>query len=71
MRIQFLGMDAAGRTGADNPLTKQKVREAIFYAIDRTTMARQLMQGGSRAVDAPCYPTQFGCDAAAAVTLPL
>ncbi|MGA8194854.1 MAG: ABC transporter substrate-binding protein [Acetobacteraceae bacterium] len=70
MRIQFLGMDAAGRTGADNPLTKQKVREAIFYAIDRTTMARQLMQGGSRALDAPCYPTQFGCDAAAAVHYP-
>ena len=28
MRIEFLGMDAAGRTGADNPLTKEKVREA-------------------------------------------
>jgi peptide/nickel transport system substrate-binding protein len=70
MRIQFLGMDAAGRTGADNPLTRQKVREAIFYAIDRATMARQLMQGGSRALDAPCYPTQFGCDAAAAVHYP-
>ena len=35
MRIEYLGMDAAGRTGADNPLTKQKVRQAIFYAIDR------------------------------------
>ena len=49
-------MDAAGRTGADNPLTKEKVREAIFHAIDRPTMAKQLMQGGSRAIDAPCYP---------------
>ena len=26
MRIEYLGMDAAGRTGADNPLTKEKVR---------------------------------------------
>lgn len=67
MRIEFLGMDAAGRTGVDNPLTKQKVRQAIFYAIDRPTMARQLMQGGSRPLDVPCYPTQFGCDASAAV----
>jgi peptide/nickel transport system substrate-binding protein len=66
MRIGYLNLDAAGRTGADNPLTKQKVRQAIFYAIDRTTMAKQLVQGGSRPIDAPCYPTQFGCDASAA-----
>ncbi len=67
MRIEYLGMDAAGRTGADNPMTKQPVREAIFHAIDRSTMAKSLIQGGSRAIDVPCYPTQFGCDAAAAV----
>ena len=39
----------------------------MFYAIDRATMAKQLMQGGSHAIDTPCYPTQFGCDAAAAM----
>jgi peptide/nickel transport system substrate-binding protein len=66
MRIGYINLDAAGRTGADNPLTKEKVRQAIFYAIDRTTMAKQLVQGGSRPLDAPCYPTQFGCDASAA-----
>ena len=33
-------------------------------------MAKQLMQGGSRAIDTPCFPTQFGCDAAAAVHYP-
>jgi peptide/nickel transport system substrate-binding protein len=60
-------MDAAGRTGADNPLTKQKVRQAIAYAIDRTAMAQQFMRGGSRAIDTPCYPTQFGCDPSTAV----
>ncbi len=70
MRVEFLEMDAAGRTGADNPLTNQKVRQAIAYAIDRATMAKQLMQGGSRAIDTPCYPTQFGCDAGAAVHYP-
>jgi len=66
MRVAYLQLDAAGRTGADNPLTKEKVRQAIAYALDRATMARQLMQGNSRPLDAPCFPTQFGCDQAAA-----
>jgi peptide/nickel transport system substrate-binding protein len=44
-----------------------RVRKAIAYAIDRQTFARQLVQGGARVPDAPCYFTQFGCDQAAAV----
>ncbi len=67
MRVAYLQLDVAGRTGAGNPLTKEKVRQAIAYALDRPTMARQLMQGNSRPLDAPCFPTQFGCDQAAAV----
>lgn len=70
MRIGYIKLDSAGRTGAGNPLTNSKVRQAIFYAIDRETMAKQLVQGGSRALDAPCYPTQFGCDASAAMHYP-
>ncbi len=66
MRIAYLGLDAAGRTGADGPLTRQKVRQAIARAIDRAAIARQLVQGGSRVPDAACFPTQFGCDPAAA-----
>jgi peptide/nickel transport system substrate-binding protein len=60
-------LDSAGRTGADNPLTRPKVRQAIFHAIDRQAFVRQVVQGGSRVPDAPCFPTQFGCDGAAAV----
>ncbi len=67
MRIGYLSLDAAGRTGADNPLTNLKVRQAIFHAIDRPTIARTLIPGGARVPDGPCYPTQFGCDAAAAL----
>ena len=67
MRVAYLSLDAAGRTGADNPLTKEKVRQAIAYALDRATMAKQFMQGNSRPLDAPCFPTQFGCEQAAAV----
>ncbi len=70
MRVNSLNLDAAGRTGADNPLTKQKVRQAIISAIDRQSIAKNLMQGGSRVLDAPCFPTQFGCDADAAVKYP-
>jgi peptide/nickel transport system substrate-binding protein len=68
MRIGYMQLDAAGRTGKDNPITKQKVRQAICHAIDRNAIAHDLMQGDSHPVDAPCYPTQFGCDAKAAVS---
>lgn len=66
MRVAYLNMDSAGRTGADNPLTNAKVRQAILHALDRPTMAKQFMPGGSRVLDAPCFPTQFGCDQAIA-----
>ena len=67
MRVNFLQFDAAGRTGTDNPLTKEKVRQAIAYAINRKEMASKLMQGDSRQINTPCFPTQFGCDEDAAV----
>ncbi len=67
MRLGYLSMDAAGRTGAGNPLTLLKVRQAIEAGVDRATIARTLVQGGARVPDAPCFPTQFGCDVASAV----
>ncbi|GGC46257.1 ABC transporter substrate-binding protein [Siccirubricoccus deserti] len=67
MRVGYLSIDAAGRSGAGNPLTNLKVRQAIWHAIDRETIANRLITGGSRVPPAPCYPSQFGCDGAAAV----
>jgi peptide/nickel transport system substrate-binding protein len=67
MRIGYLTLDAAGRTGRDNPLTQQKVRQAISHAIDRQAFVRTIVLGGSRALDTPCFPTQFGCEATAAI----
>jgi peptide/nickel transport system substrate-binding protein len=67
MRIGYLSIDAAGRSAPGNPLTKQKVRQAIWYAIDRQAIADKLVTGGSRVPPAPCYPPQFGCDGDAAV----
>src|ERR671933_636745 len=70
MRVGYLSIDAAGRSGAGNPLTNVKVRQAIWHAIDRETIAHRLITGGSRVPPAPCYPSQFGCDAEAAVKYP-
>lgn len=67
MRIGYLSIDGAGRSGAGNPLTNVKVRKAIWHAIDRQQMADKLITGGSRVPAAPCFPTQFGCDQDAAV----
>jgi peptide/nickel transport system substrate-binding protein len=67
MRVGYLSIDAAGRSGPGNPLTNLKVRQAIWHAIDRETIANRLITGGSRVPAAPCYPSQFGCDASAAV----
>lgn len=64
-RTTYLNMDAAGRAGP-GPLQDVRVRQAIAYAIDRETMARQLMQGGSRVLDVACFPSEFGCETASA-----
>ena len=68
MRVGFLNLDAAGRSGAGNPMTNHKVRQAVWHAIDRKTIAERLVGGGSRVPDAPCFPSQFGCNMSAAVT---
>lgn len=60
MRVGWLVMDAAGRTG-DNPFQNVGVRRAIAHAIDRDSISRNLVGGQSRVIDAHCFPTQFGC----------
>jgi peptide/nickel transport system substrate-binding protein len=67
MRVGFLNLDAAGRSGAGNPMTNLKVRQAVWHAIDRQTLADRVVGGGSRVPPAPCFPSQFGCNGDAAV----
>ena len=70
MRFSFLGLDAAGRTGAGNPLTRLDVRRAVAAAVDRDAFSRAATGGVGKPLRAPCYPTQFGCDQNAAVVVP-
>ncbi|AVO39687.1 ABC transporter substrate-binding protein [Pukyongiella litopenaei] len=61
MRIGYLTLDAAGRTGADNPFTKLKVRQAVAHAIDREALVSALLKGKSQVISTACFPSQFGC----------
>ena len=66
MRIGYLVFDAADRSGKehgmDNPYVKLKVRQAINHAINRNSIAKNLIGGQSRAVYSACFPSQFGCE---------
>ena len=61
MRVAYLPMDAAGRTGADNPFTKLQVRQAVNHAIDRQAIVDNLLKGESKVIWTACFPSQFGC----------
>jgi peptide/nickel transport system substrate-binding protein len=60
MRVGYLYFDAAGRSG-NTPLKDVRVRKAIAYAIDRAQFAKTFFGSEARVLDAPCFPTQFGC----------
>ena len=61
MRVGYLAMDAAGRSGADNPFTDLKVRQAVNHALDRDTLVNALLKGKSTPIHTACFPSQFGC----------
>lgn len=61
MRIGYLTLDAAGRTGAENPFTDVRVRRAVAHAINRKALVEALLKGKSKVIDTACFPTQFGC----------
>jgi peptide/nickel transport system substrate-binding protein len=60
MRMSFLSLDAAGRTG-ETPLKDVRVRRAIFHAIDREAIAKSLVGEGAAVQKSLCVPVQFGC----------
>jgi len=66
MRIAYLQFDAANRSGKEhdmeNPFAKLKVRQAINHAINKKSIAKNLLGGQSRPVYSACFPSQFGCE---------
>lgn len=66
MRTGYIGFDAAGRSGFE-PTQDVRVRKAMAHAIDRQALVDNLIGGEARVIHTPCYPSQFGCDADAAV----
>jgi peptide/nickel transport system substrate-binding protein len=59
-RMSFLSLDASGRSGK-TPMQDVRVRRAIYYAIDRAAIARELVGEGAAVLNVMCAPTQFGC----------
>jgi len=53
-------IDDDGRSGANNPLTKLKVRQAGHLGIERATMAKQADPGRCRVKSTRVFPEQFG-----------
>ena len=61
MRIVFLNLNTL-ETSPTPALRDKRVREAIMHAIDRDTMVKQLVGQKAKVLEAPCFPSQFGCD---------
>ena len=57
-----LTFDAAGRT-KNKTFTDKRVRKALMMAVDRESLVKNVIAGGSevRTIDTPCFPVQQGC----------
>lgn len=62
LRIGFLILDAGGYSGEGHPLTDVRVRRAMNHAINRQSIATNLIGGPAKTVHTACNPVVFGCD---------
>lgn len=60
MRIAYISLDRTGRMEG-TPVADVRVRKAIAHAIDRETIAKEIVGSASEVVNAACYPSQVGC----------
>ena len=60
MRIVFMQMNSQDGTPAPQ-LKDIRVRRAISHAIDRDSIAKNIVGAGSRVLYTNCFPSQFGC----------
>ncbi|MFC4670992.1 ABC transporter substrate-binding protein [Seohaeicola nanhaiensis] len=61
MRIGYITMDAANRTG-NSPFTDPLVRKAVNHAINRDAIAKALLGEKAQVINSACFPTQLGCE---------
>ena len=60
MRVSYIQFDVNGKSGQDF-FTKKKVREAFAHAVNRESIAKNLVGGASVVAHSACHPVQFGC----------
>lgn len=59
-RISFINFDAQGKSG-HKFFTDKRVRQAVNHAINRESIAKNLVGPASVPIDAACHPDQFAC----------
>jgi peptide/nickel transport system substrate-binding protein len=62
MRVFYISLDAAGLAQPGGPLTRQLVRQALIYALDREALVRNLLGGSASVLHQACDPVQNGCE---------
>lgn len=59
-RISYMAFDVDGDSGTD-VFTNKKVRQAVSHAINRESIAKNLVGPASEVIHSACHPDQFGC----------
>ncbi|WP_282605293.1 ABC transporter substrate-binding protein [Pelagibius sp. Alg239-R121] len=60
-RVSYMAFDVDGDSGTD-VFTNKKVRQAVSHAINRESIAKNLVGPASEVIHSACHPDQFGCD---------
>jgi peptide/nickel transport system substrate-binding protein len=60
MRVSYMAFDVDGDSG-QTFFTDQRVRAAVAHAINRESIARNLVGPASVVINSACHPDQFGC----------
>lgn len=61
LRVSFWQFDVAGRA-SKSPVMDRRVRQAVWHAIDRDAIIKEVLQGYGTVLNAPVHPLQFGHD---------
>lgn len=62
MRVGSLTMDSRGTSDPSSPFKDVRVRQAVNYAVNRESLSKDMVGGGSKPVYAACFRTQVGCN---------